>query len=94
VTFVKGFATNSAFDDFRHLKHPPRVPNVDCHVVDSMAVAARLNCFIKDAEKGADCLCAPTASVSYLPGDTIRMIGRERLSTKDGIDNEKGRARG
>jgi hypothetical protein len=32
--------------------------------------------------------------VSYLPGDTIRMIGREGLSTKDGIDNEQGRARG
>jgi hypothetical protein len=52
-----------------------------------------VNCFIKDAEKGADLVRADNP-VSYFPGDTICMIGREGLSTKDGIDNEKGRARG
>ena len=34
------------------------------------------------------------SSVSYVPGDAIRVSGRESLSTKDGIDNEKSRARG
>ena len=53
-----------------------------------------MNCFIKDADKGAGSLLRADSPVSYLPGDTIRMIGREGLSTKDGIDKEEGRARG
>jgi hypothetical protein len=52
-----------------------------------------VNCFIKGADKGTDSLCDADSPVSYIPGDTNRMSGRESLSTKDRIDNEKSRAR-